>query len=170
MAGISSCGSGRLDTDRWTVAFPSCATCLPHGCVAAEGMLLACALTCLQHSHEPQVMLVFWAGILTAFACMQTLTPPELAALLSCITSEMGARFSPTVRYEASATVTACVEALEPARLSLHQLQMAHGLEIPLAVDLRLAGMSQPSQLLVDPFYPVKFSHGSPQLVFSLFC
>ena len=69
------------------------------------------------------------------------MTPAQLAALLSGVTSEMGTRSTPTVRYEASATVTACMEALEPARLSLHQLQMAHGLEIPLAVDLRLAGM-----------------------------
>ncbi len=54
-----------------------------------------------------------------------------------------------TVKYEASDTVSACMEALEPARLALFQLQMAHGLDIPLFVDLRLAG-SPPSPLLPE--------------------
>ncbi|KAK9821280.1 hypothetical protein WJX74_008477 [Apatococcus lobatus] len=82
-----------------------------------------------------------WLATVLTSPELQSLTPPQLAALLSGVTSEMGTRSSPTVRYEASATVVACMEALEPARLSLYQLQMAHGLEIPLAVDLRLAGL-----------------------------
>ena len=57
------------------------------------------------------------------------------------LTSENISRPQLWVAYEPSAAVIAAVTALESDREALYKAQVQHGVQAPLAVDLRLAGM-----------------------------
>ena len=83
---------------------------------------------------------------------VQNLTPPQLAGVLGAIlTSENINRPQLWVAYEPTAEVVQAVEALEGSRERLFRVQVQHGVQAPLAIDLRLAGealLSQGSCLL----------------------
>lgn len=73
---------------------------------------------------------------------MQSLTPPQLAGVVcAMLTSENISKPQVWVAYEPSAAVIAAVTALEADREALYKAQVQHGVQAPLAVDLRLAGM-----------------------------
>lgn len=76
-------------------------------------------------------------------AVMQSLTPPQLAGVLGAIlTSENISKPQVWVAYEPTAQVVDAVQALEPERERLYKVQVQHGVQAPLAIDLRLAGIS----------------------------
>ena len=72
---------------------------------------------------------------------MQSLTPPQLAGVLGAIlTSENISKPQIWVAYEPSAEVVNAIQALEADREQLFKVQVQHGVQAPLVVDLRLAG------------------------------
>lgn len=72
---------------------------------------------------------------------LQSLTPPQLAGVLGAIlTSENISKPQIWVAYEPSAEVVNAIQALEPNRELLYKAQVQHGVQAPLAIDLRLAG------------------------------
>ena len=74
---------------------------------------------------------------------MQSLTPPQLAGVLGAIlTSENISKPQVWVAYEPTAPVVDAVQALEPERERLYKVQVQHGVQAPLAIDLRLAGVT----------------------------
>ena len=74
---------------------------------------------------------------------MQRLTPPQLAGVLGAIlTSENISKPQVWVAYEPTAQVVDAVQALEPERERLYKVQVQHSVQAPLAIDLRLAGMT----------------------------
>lgn len=76
-------------------------------------------------------------------AVVQSLTPPQLAGVLGAIlTSENISKPQVWVAYEPTAEVVDAVQALEPERERLYKVQVQHGVQSPLAIDLRLAGMT----------------------------
>ena len=76
-------------------------------------------------------------------AAMQSLTPPQLAGVLGAIlTSENISKPQIWVAYEPSAEVVTAIQALEANREQLHKAQVQHGVQAPLAIDLRLAGIT----------------------------
>lgn len=78
-----------------------------------------------------------------AVAVMQGLTPPQLAGVLGAIlTSENISKPQIWVAYEPTAEVVNAVQMLEPERERLYKVQAQHGVQAPLAIDLRLAGMA----------------------------
>lgn len=78
-----------------------------------------------------------------AVAVVQTLKAPELAGLACAMVSpEAVSKPQISAAYEPSEAVVAAVRALEDARSALFDLQAAAGVHVPLAVDLRLAGVS----------------------------
>ena len=73
---------------------------------------------------------------------MQSFTPPQLAGVLGAIlTSENISKPQVWVAYEPTQKVVDAVQALEPERERLYKVQVQHGVQAPLAIDLRLAGM-----------------------------
>lgn len=84
---------------------------------------------------------LWMAGALTHPA-LQTLPPPELAAVVSALVApDAFNRANVYVAYEPSPGVTAAVEAMEPARAELAALQLRAGLDVPMGLDLRMAGV-----------------------------
>jgi len=71
----------------------------------------------------------------------QTLRAPELAGVAcALVAAEAVSKLHISAAYEPSAAVVAAVQALEPARSALFDLQADAGVHVPLGVDLRLAG------------------------------
>lgn len=74
-------------------------------------------------------------------AAVQSLTPPQLAGVLGAIlTSENISKPQIWVAYEPTAQVVNAIQALEADREQLYKVQVQHGVQAPLAIDLRLAG------------------------------
>jgi superfamily II RNA helicase len=70
--------------------------------------------------------------------------PPQLAAVVSAIVAPDSVSARPgkeLVSYPPSDAVAHAVEALEDARLALFALQIKAGVDMPIAIDLRLAGL-----------------------------
>lgn len=83
-----------------------------------------------------------WLAVALTHPALQLLPPAQLAGVVSSLVAqEAFNRANVTVAYPPSAAVTAAVEALEPARAELSALQIRAGLDVPLGVDLRLAGV-----------------------------
>ncbi|KAL4443480.1 hypothetical protein ABPG75_011217 [Micractinium tetrahymenae] len=83
-----------------------------------------------------------WMALVLTHAAVQGLAAPQLAAVLSAvIASESVSRPSVWTAYSASEAVNAAVLQLEDTRQALAALQIRHGVEAPIAVDLRLAGL-----------------------------
>lgn len=81
---------------------------------------------------------------------MQSLSPPELAGLLGGIlTSENISKPQMWVAYEPTAAVVKAVEALEDMKEQLFKHQVQHGIQAPLAIDLRLAGKAAARVVLI---------------------
>lgn len=73
---------------------------------------------------------------------MQSLTSPQLAGVLGAIlTSENISKPQVWVAYEPTEQVVDAVQALEPERERVYKVQVQHGVQAPLAIDLRLAGV-----------------------------
>lgn len=76
-------------------------------------------------------------------ALLQTLKAPELAGLAcAMVAPEAVSKPQISAAYEPSEAIVAAVRALEDARSALFDLQAAAGVHVPLAVDLRLAGVA----------------------------
>ena len=83
---------------------------------------------------------------------MQDLSAPQLSGLLGAmVAAEVVARPHISAAYEPSSAIVEAVEALEPARSHLFNLQAEAGVDFPLMVDLRPAG---------DPIGSVRFCWG----------
>ena len=91
---------------------------------------------------------------------MQDLKSQELAAVLSSIiASEFNHRPNMFVGYGCSDATLEAIEAMEPDREWLYNLQVRAGIDAPLGVDIRLSGkvLSQ----MIDQF---KFLYFAPSL------
>ena len=74
--------------------------------------------------------------------CVQALTGPQLGGLIGgMVAADSVARPHITAAYAPSEAVLNAVEAMEPARSHLFELQSAGNVMFPLEVDLRLAGV-----------------------------
>lgn len=83
------------------------------------------------------------AALQPVTAVLQSLTPPQLAGVLGAIlTSENISKPQIWVAYEPSAQVVDAIQALEADREQLYKVQVQHGVQAPLAIDLRLAGIT----------------------------
>lgn len=83
-----------------------------------------------------------WLAAVLTHPAFQGLPPPQLAAAVSAaVAPEAVSRSGAWVAYPPSAIVVAAVEALEGERARLAALQVAAGVEAPLPIDLRLAGI-----------------------------
>ncbi|KAL3144002.1 hypothetical protein ABBQ32_003810 [Trebouxia sp. C0010 RCD-2024] len=83
-----------------------------------------------------------WLAMVLTHPAVQSLTPPQLAGVLGAIlTSENISKPQVWVAYEPTAQVVDAVQALEPERERLYKVQVQHGVQAPLAIDLRLAGV-----------------------------
>lgn len=72
----------------------------------------------------------------------QNLKPQELAGVISAmVASEAVSRVQVSAAYEPSQAVVDCIEAMEAERDSLFRIQRRYGVDVPLDVDLRLAGV-----------------------------
>lgn len=72
---------------------------------------------------------------------LQMLKPPQLAGLLGAmVAADAVSRPHITAAYRPSDAIVHAVEAMEPDRSHLFDLQMEGRVEFPLDVDLRLAG------------------------------
>ena len=76
-------------------------------------------------------------------AVLQSLTPPQLAGVLGAIlTGENISKPQIWVAYEPTQEIIDAVQALEGAREQLYKAQVQYGIQAPLSIDLRLAGIS----------------------------
>ncbi|KAK9820466.1 hypothetical protein WJX72_010660 [[Myrmecia] bisecta] len=83
-----------------------------------------------------------WLAVVLTHANVQALDVPRLAGVLSALlTPSVISRPQIWASYEASEAIIATIEALEPERERIFKLQISHGMEASLAVDLRLAGV-----------------------------
>jgi len=83
-----------------------------------------------------------WLATVLTHEAVQALTPPELAAALSAVAAgESTLRPGASAPYPPSRAVLSAVAATEPARARLARAQAAAGVDSPLALDLRLAGV-----------------------------
>ena len=83
-------------------------------------------------------------GICQMAIHVQDLKAHELAAVLSSIiASEFNHRPSMHVGYGCSNATLEAIEAMEPDREWLYNLQIKAGVDAPLGVDIRLSGESQ---------------------------
>ena len=83
-----------------------------------------------------------WLATLLTHGAVQSLTPSELAAALSAVAAgESTLRPGASAPYPPSRAVLSAVAAMEPARARLARAQAAAGVDSPLALDLRLAGV-----------------------------
>ena len=66
---------------------------------------------------------------------------PDAQSPSACVTLQAVSRPQLRCAYEASAPVWEAAEALEGDRTALAELQARHGVDCPLELDLRLAGV-----------------------------
>lgn len=84
-----------------------------------------------------------WLALVATHPALAALEPPQLAAALSTVVASdaISSRAGALAAYPPSTVVQYAVESLEKSRGELFALQMRAGVEIPIAVDLRLAGL-----------------------------
>ncbi|KAK9815169.1 hypothetical protein WJX73_009621 [Symbiochloris irregularis] len=83
-----------------------------------------------------------WLAIVLTHNATQDLTAPQLAGLLGAMVApETASRPHISAAYSPSEAIVSAVEALEPARGRVFHLQAEAGLNFPVEVDLRLAGI-----------------------------
>ncbi|GAB4818573.1 hypothetical protein N2152v2_005619 [Parachlorella kessleri] len=83
-----------------------------------------------------------WLALVLTHDALQTLGPPQLAGVLSSVVApEAISRPTVWTAYPATQAVVGAVEALDGEREALLGLQLRAGLDIPVAVDLRMAGV-----------------------------
>lgn len=83
-----------------------------------------------------------WIAMALTHASVQTLTPPILAAVVSALVApDAFNRANVYVAYPPSEAVTNAIAQLEPVRTSLVATQVEAGVDMPVAIDIRLAGV-----------------------------
>ncbi|KAL0028996.1 hypothetical protein WJX77_010606 [Trebouxia sp. C0004] len=83
-----------------------------------------------------------WLAIVLTHAAVQNLTPPQLAGVLGAImTGENISKPQIWAAYAPTPEVISAVQALEGDREQLYKAQVQHGIQAPLSIDLRLAGI-----------------------------
>ena len=83
-----------------------------------------------------------WLAAVLTHEAVQALAPSELAAVLSAVAAgESTLRPGASAPYPPSRAVLSAVAATEPVRAKLARAQAAAGVDSPLALDLRLAGV-----------------------------
>jgi len=85
-----------------------------------------------------------WLALVATHPVLTDIPPPQLAAVFSAIVAPDSVSARPgkeLVSYPPSDSVAHAVEALEDARLALFALQIKAGVDMPIAIDLRLAGL-----------------------------
>eukprot|EP00887_Chlorella_sp_A99_P006095 scaffold22.g6095.t1 len=83
-----------------------------------------------------------WLALVLTHQAYQALSPSQLAAAASAVVApEAVSRPGGWVAYPPSEAVIAAVEGLEDARAQLAALQVRAGVDAPLPIDLRLAGL-----------------------------
>lgn len=85
-----------------------------------------------------------WLALVATHPVLTDIPPPQLAAVFSAIVAPDSVSARPgkeLVSYPPSDAVAHAVEALEDARLALFALQIKAGVDMPIAIDLRLAGL-----------------------------
>lgn len=83
-----------------------------------------------------------WIAVALTHASVQTLTPPILAAVVSALVApDAFNRANVYVAYPPSDTVTIAVAELEPVRASLMATQVEAGVDMPVVIDIRMAGV-----------------------------
>lgn len=83
-----------------------------------------------------------WMAAALSHSSLQAVKPAELAGVISClVASEAFSRSAVHVAYPPSAGVIETIESMEHLRSEIALLQYQAGLDVPLAVDLRLAGL-----------------------------
>ncbi|KAL0037105.1 hypothetical protein WJX79_000589 [Trebouxia sp. C0005] len=83
-----------------------------------------------------------WLAIVLTHPAVQNLTPPQLAGVLGAImTGENISKPQIWAAYEPTPEVINAVQALEGDREQLYKAQAQHGIQAPLSMDLRLAGI-----------------------------
>ncbi len=103
---------------------PTLASCGPRARRARRGQQRVCAAARSAHARRAQTLRApELAGVACALVAAEAVSKPHISAA-----------------YEPSAAVVAAVQALEPARSALFDLQADAGVHVPLGVDLRLAG------------------------------
>ena len=83
-----------------------------------------------------------WMAAAMSHPALQGLNPPQLAGVMSAlVASEAFSRSAVHVAYPPSYTVAETIESMESVRSDIARLQFQVGLDVPLLVDLRLAGL-----------------------------
>ncbi|KAL6771020.1 CPLD46 [Auxenochlorella protothecoides x Auxenochlorella symbiontica] len=85
-----------------------------------------------------------WLALALTHAALQDLAPEHLAGALAALAAgDALSRPGLRVAYPAAPAAAAALEALEGARLELERAQAAAGVEVPVTLDARVAGLAQ---------------------------
>eukprot|EP00884_Botryococcus_braunii_P013752 jgi/Botrbrau1/22378/Bobra.0002s0055.1 len=83
-----------------------------------------------------------WLAKVLTHPSVQTLAPRELAGVMAVmVTAEVVTRLQISAAYPPSQAVIDCVQAMEAERTTLAGLQIRHQVNVPLEIDMRLAGV-----------------------------